>query len=121
MSYFCKKNLILKKNISMKGQQTTDNRQQTLSNDIAKNQHSLSESNTMGFDITAKRYYEINSLLDIEKIVEEDIFNHDNTLILGGGSNILFQNEYFDGTVIHSNLKGITISPDDEDSQQLNS
>ena len=31
MSYFCKKNLILKKNISMKGQQTTDNRQQTLS------------------------------------------------------------------------------------------
>ena len=30
MSYFCKKNLILKKNIYMKGQQTTDNRQQTL-------------------------------------------------------------------------------------------
>ena len=118
MSYFCKKNLILKKNISMKGQQTTDNRQQTLSNDIAKNQYSLSESNTMGFDITAKRYYEINSLLDIEKIVEEDIFNHDNTLILGGGSNILFQNEYFDGTVIHSNLKGITISPDDEEEHQ---
>ena len=111
MSYFCKKNLILKKNISMKGQQTTD--------DIAKNQYSLSESNTMGFDIIAKRYYEINSLLDIEKIVEDDIFNNDNTLILGGGSNILFQDEYFDGTVIHSNLKGITISPDDEGTLQL--
>ena len=119
MSYFCKKNLILKKNISMKGQQTTDNRQQTLSNDIAKNQYSLSESNTMGFDITAKHYYEINSLIDIEKIVEDNIFNNDNILILGGGSNILFQNEYYNGTVIHSNLKGITISPDDEDSQQL--
>ena len=118
MSYFCKKNLILKKNISMKGQQTTENRQQTLSNDIAKNQHSLSESNTMGFDITAKRYYEINSLLDIEKIIEDNIFNNDNTLILGGGSNILFQNEYFDGAVIHSNLKGITISPDDEEEPQ---
>ena len=119
MSYFCKKNLILKKNISMKGQQTTDNRQQTLSNDIAKNQYSLSESNTMGFDITAKHYYEINSLIDIEKIVEDNIFNNDNILILGGGSNILFQNEYYNGTVIHSNLKGIVISPDDEDSQQL--
>ena len=119
MSYFCKKNLILKKNISMKGQQTTENRQQTLSNDIAKNQYSLSESNTMGFDITAKHYYEINSLIDIEKIVEDNIFNNDNILILGGGSNILFQNEYYNGTVIHSNLKGIVISPDDEDSQQL--
>ena len=119
MSYFCKKNLILKKNISMEGLQTTDNGQQTLSNNTIKNNYSLSELNTMSFDITAKCFYEINSLIDIEKIVEENIFKNDKALILGGGSNILFQNEYFDGTVIHSNLKGITISPDDEDSQQL--
>ena len=102
----------------MKGQQTTDNRQQTLSNNIAKNQYSLSEANTMGFDIIAKRYYEINSLIDIEKIVEDSVYHNDKILILGGGSNILFQNEYFDGTVIHSNLKGITISPDDEEEPQ---
>lgn len=68
----------------------------------------------MGFDITAKRFYEINSLNDIEKIVEDNIFNSDTTLILGGGSNILFSDEYFDGTILHSNLKGITIF----DSQQ---
>ena len=119
MSYFCKKNLILKKNISMEGQHTTDNRRQTLSNNIVKNQYSLSESNTMGFDVTAKCFYEINSLRDIEYLIENNIFNNDKTLILGGGSNILFQNEYFDGTVIHSNLKGITISPDDEEPQKL--
>ncbi len=119
MSYFCKKNLILKKNISMEGQHTTDNRRQTLSNNIVKNQYSLSESNTMGFDVTAKCFYEINSLRDIEYLIENNIFNNDKTLILGGGSNILFQNEYFDGTVIHSNLKGITISPDDEEPKQL--
>ena len=119
MSYFCKKNLILKKNISMEGQHTTDNRRQTLSNNIVKNQYSLSKSNTMGFDVTAKCFYEINSLRDIEYLIENNIFNNDKTLILGGGSNILFQNEYFDGTVIHSNLKGITISPDDEEPQKL--
>ena len=100
-------------------QQTTDNGQQTLSNNIVKNQYSLSESNTMGFNITAKCFYEINSLKDIEYLIENDIFNSDKTLILGGGSNILFRNEYFDGAVIHSNLKGITISPDDEEPQQL--
>ena len=119
MSYFCKKNLILKKNISMEGLQTTDNGQQTLSNNTIKNNYSLSELNTMSFDITANCFYEINSLIDIEKIVEENIFKNDKALILGGGSNILFQNEYFDGTVIHSNLKGITISPDDDETQKL--
>lgn len=103
----------------MEGLQTTDNGQQTLSNNTIKNNYSLSKLNTMSFDITAKCYYEINSLIDIEKIVEENIFKNDKALILGGGSNILFQNEYFDGTVIHSNLKGITISPDDDETQKL--
>ena len=100
-------------------QHTTDNGQQALSNNIIKNQYSLSDANTMGFNITAKCFYEINSLKDIEYLIENDIFNSDKTLILGVGSNILFQNEYFDGTVIHSNLKGITISPDDDETPQL--
>ncbi len=120
MSYFCKKNLILKKNISMKGQQTTDNKQQTLSNSIVKNQCSLLKLNTMGFDIVAKNFYEINSLKDIDKLIEENVFSDNKTLILGGGSNILFQDEYFDGNIIHSNLKGISINPEDSlESQNL--
>lgn len=103
----------------MKEQQTTDNKQLNLSNNTVKNQYSLIESNTMGFDIVAEKYYEINSLKDIEYLIENNIFNDNKTLILGGGSNILFRNEYFDGTIIHSNLKGITISPDDDEILQL--
>ncbi len=103
----------------MKGQQTTDNKQLNSSNNTVKNQYSLIESNTMGFDVVAEKYYEIGSLKDIEYLIENNIFNDNKTLILGGGSNILFSNEYFDGTVIHSNLKGITISPDDDETQKL--
>ncbi len=87
----------------MNRQQTTDNEQQTLSN------KSLLECNTMGFDIIAKNFYEFNSLNDIDLFVKNNIYGNDRTLILGGGSNILFQNEYFDGTVVHSNLKGISV------------
>ena len=79
-----------------------------------KTEHSLKTLNTMGFNIVAKYFYEINSLNDINQLVENNIFNNDKTLILGGGSNILFQDEYFDGTIIHSNLKGITINPDND-------
>ncbi len=104
----------------MEGLQTTDNRQQKLSNNIVKNQYSLIGSNTMGFDVVAEKYYEINSLNDIEYLIENNIFNANKTLILGGGSNILFRNDFFNGTIIHSNLKGITISPDDDETLLLN-
>ena len=70
--------------------------------------------NTMGFDVVSKHFYEINSLIELDDLIEKNVFNNDNILILGGGSNILFSDEYFDGTIIHSNLKGITIF----DSQQ---
>lgn len=109
MPIFRKKKLILKKNISMKNfgncQQTTDNRQHT----SVTTTYSLKNLNTMGFDIVAKYFYEINSLNDIDNLVKNEEFHDVRKLILGGGSNILFANEYFDGMVIHSNLKGINI------------
>ena len=102
----------------MKVQRTTDNGQQTLSNNIIRNQYSLLDLNTMGFKVVAKNFYKINSLKDIDQLIEENVFKNNRTLILGGGSNILFSDEYFDGTVIHSNLKGITINPDDDSESQ---
>ena len=78
-------------------------------------QKSLLGNNTMGFNIVAKKYYEINALKDIDELIENNVFDDEKILILGGGSNILFKDEYFDGTIIHSNLKGISIDVDDDD------
>lgn len=87
---------------------------------------SLKSMNTMGFNVVAKHYYEINSLNDIKELIDNNIFKNNKILILGGGSNILFTDEYFDGIVIHSNLKGISFveceqSTDNECPQILNS
>ena len=74
-----------------------------------KKEYPLKDLNTMGFDIIAKYFYEVNSLSDIDRLIEREDFMDVRKLILGGGSNILFANEYYDGMIIHSNLKGISI------------
>lgn len=71
--------------------------------------HSIKSLNTMGFSIIAKSFYEINSLHDLHDLIYSNTFSDSKILFLGGGSNILFQEEYYDGIIIHSNLKGITI------------
>lgn len=73
-----------------------------------KKEHSLQGLNTMGFNVIAKYFCEINSLDDIKKLIDDKTFKESKKLFLGGGSNILFADEYFDGIVIHSNLKGIS-------------
>ena len=90
MSRFRKKLLILKKIMQMK------------------KEYSLQGLNTMGFNVIAKYFCEINSLDDLKKLIDDKTFKESKKLFLGGGSNILFTDEYFDGIVIHSNLKGIT-------------
>ncbi|MBO5811250.1 MAG: UDP-N-acetylmuramate dehydrogenase [Bacteroidales bacterium] len=73
-----------------------------------KKEHSLQGLNTMGFNVIAKYFCEINTLDDIKKLIDDKTFKESKKLFLGGGSNILFADEYFDGIVIHSNLKGIS-------------
>ena len=48
--------------------------------------------------------YEINSLNDIKELIDNNIFKNNKTLILGGGSNILFTDEYFDVHVLFKDL-----------------
>ena len=86
---------------------------------------SLRELNTFGFDIRARYFQELKTMDDINELIKnpEFISCRDATvsrlkngiLILSGGSNILFSDEFFDGFVVYPNLKGIeTLEENDE-------
>jgi UDP-N-acetylmuramate dehydrogenase len=62
----------------------------------------------------AKCFVEINDIQQIEEPIQTDIFRREKHLILSGGNNVLFQNDFFDGTVVYINTKGIEILQDTE-------
>lgn len=70
--------------------------------------------NSFGFDAVAKCFVEINDIQQIEELIQTDIFRKEKHLILSGGNNVLFQNDFFDGTVVYINTKGIEILKDGE-------
>lgn len=70
--------------------------------------------NSFGFDAVAKCFVEINDIQQIEELIQSDIFRKEKHLILSGGNNVLFQNDFFDGTVVYINTKGIEILQDGE-------
>lgn len=79
---------------------------------------SLKQYNTFGIDACAKYFATFNSIGQLE---ESLAFNkpatpylQPATLILGGGSNILFSKNY-DGLVLKNELKGIALVKEDDD------
>ena len=76
---------------------------------------SLKQFNTFNVEAFAKYFCEIQNFDDLEYLKENEQFKNERKLILGGGSNILFEND-FNGIVIKNNIGGINIiSETDED------
>ena len=74
-----------------------------------KNNVNLKPYNSFGFDAVAKHFAEINEIQELEALIRSDEFKNEGHLILSGGNNVLFQEEVFDGIVVHINTKGIEI------------
>jgi len=79
-----------------------------------KENYSLKNLNTFGLDVKAKHLVTFNVEEDIYEFLEKEEFNNEKTLILGGGSNILFTDD-FDGIVLKSEIVGINELKRDED------
>jgi len=75
---------------------------------------SLQIYNTFGIDAKAKYFCEIKKTEELIELVQNSLFKKERSLILGGGSNILFKKD-FDGLVIHNSTKGKEIAHDAED------
>ena len=67
--------------------------------------YSLRKHNTFGLDISADFYLSLNSVDDIGLYCQNSELRNLPVCILGGGSNIIFAND-FHGLVLHINLKG---------------
>ena len=83
--------------------------------DIKEN-YSLKKYNSFNIDVVAKEFIQINSvkeLIDLQKNSKNK-----NKLFIGGGSNILFTNN-FEGLVVHINLKGISVKKINENFSEI--
>ena len=74
---------------------------------------SLKPYNTFGMDVTAQYFAAFATVNELEELLSNNIQQLP-TLILGGGSNILFTKN-FNGLVLKNNLKGITLVNEDAD------
>lgn len=79
---------------------------------------SLKKYNTFGIDVMAKYFASFNTVEEINELLqfkELSTINHQlSTLVLGGGSNILFTKN-FDGIVLKNEIRGIEIVQQDDD------
>lgn len=74
---------------------------------------SVKDENTFGVDAKAKIYYELTSLEEMTQLTKL-VSEYNRYLILGGGSNMLFCND-FNGIVIKNLLKGISKFEENDD------
>ena len=79
---------------------------------LVTNNFQLKQFNTFGIAAVAKHFAGFSSVEALCELL--DRFPSERKLFLGGGSNILFLQDY-DGIVLKNNLKGISIAAQDQD------
>jgi len=77
-----------------------------------KNDFSLQKLNTFGINAIAKHFIEIHTYEDLKELIHSGIVQKEESLIMGGGSNLLFTKD-FEGIVIKINIGGIHVVKED--------
>lgn len=75
---------------------------------------SLLHYNTFGLKVNAAYFAAYESVEELKELLRSDWAKDNSLLLLGGGSNILFLDD-FEGLVLYSKIKGIKVVSKDED------
>lgn len=73
--------------------------------------YDLSRHNTFGINARCRRFIEFSTVSELQAVVQSLSDEDRPMLIIGGGSNLLLTRDY-DGTVMHSAIRGIEPTPD---------
>lgn len=80
--------------------------------------YSLKQYNTFGLEAKCKYFFSFNTEDELLELIEGNQLLAKNVLVLGGGSNLLFVEDY-SGLVLYPQIKGIDIIDEDEDNVVL--
>ena len=69
--------------------------------------YNLKGHNTFGIDVSCRRYIEFCTVDELIHVLDGLTIADRPIFVIGGGSNVLFTKDY-DGTVLHSAIRGIT-------------
>lgn len=73
--------------------------------------YSLEKYNTFRLPVRARWFMEYESEEELRKILSDEYFHENLSIHIGGGSNLLFLNDY-NGIVVHSQIKGMEVVED---------
>ncbi len=76
---------------------------------------SLKSLNTFGIEASAKYFATFDNTDALRKILTAPDYQNEKLLILGGGSNLLFTSDNFDGLVLQNKIKGIEVVHEDQE------
>ena len=79
---------------------------------IIKENYSLQAYHTFHLPIKSRWYIEYKSIEELKKILKEDLLKKHSFLHIGGGSNLLFIQDY-NGVILHSGIQYIDIFRND--------
>lgn len=75
--------------------------------------HPLKACNSFGINVYAQKFIEVTAVKELADLLKEHSEGYRKLYILGGGSNILFTDD-FDGTIVKVSNRGIEILKEDE-------
>ena len=76
--------------------------------------YSLEKHNTFHLPVKTRWFMEYETEEELRRILHDEYFQECLSLHIGGGSNLLFINDY-NGIIIHSRIKGISISAETDE------